>query len=85
MSLGATARIAVHSFARALSAEREYGPCRSAARQTPLLLHRSTTSVSVDPDVLIFAKGYLARFMDTIAAEGLTFASFSPNNPESEA
>ncbi len=73
------------------------------------LLDGSTTSASVDPDVLIFimapfdwdassknlggptvfgdttlAKGYLACFMDT-TAEGLTFASFSPNYPESEA
>ncbi len=32
----------------------------------------------------ILAKGYLACFMDT-AAEGLTFASFSPNHRESEA
>jgi len=44
----------------------------------------STTSTGVDPDVLIFAMGYLACFMDT-TAEGLTVASFSPNHPESEA
>jgi hypothetical protein len=109
MKPGTAAKIAVRSLVRTLGAESECGPCRSAARQTPLMLHRSTTSASVDPDVLIFiitpldlaassnylggptpfgdttlAKGYLACFMDT-TAEGLTFASFSPNYPESEA
>ena len=79
-----SAIIAVRSLVRTLGAETEWGACCSAPRQTPLVLHLSTTFVSMDPDVLIFAKGYLACFMDT-AADGLMFASFSPNYPESEA
>jgi hypothetical protein len=84
MRYGATAIIAVRSLVPALGAESECAPRRSAPRQTPLPLHPSNTSASVDPDVHIFAKGYLACFMDT-TAEGLTFASFSANDPESEA
>ena len=84
MKPGAAAKIAVRWFVRALGTERECGPRGSAVRPTPLLLHRSNTSASVDPDVLLLAKGYLACFMDT-TAEGLTFASFSANYPESEA
>ncbi len=84
MRCGAAAIIAVSSLVPALGTESRCDPCRSAARQTPLLLDPSNTSASVDPDVLLFSKGHLACFMDT-TAEGLTFASFSPNYPESEA
>jgi hypothetical protein len=84
MRYGAAAIIAVRSLVPALGAQSECAPRRSGARQTPFLLHRSNTSTSVDPDVLLLAKGYLACFMDT-TAEGLTFASFSANDPESEA
>jgi len=84
MRLDAAAKIAVCSRVPALDAGSESCHSRSAARQTPFLLRRSTTSTNVDPHVLTLAKGYFACFMDT-TAEGLTFASFSPNDPESEA
>jgi hypothetical protein len=84
MKPGAATKSAVRSPVRALGGQSEYAPRRSAARQIPLLIHHSNTSPSMDPDVHIFAKGYLAGFMDT-TAEVLTFASFSANDRENAA
>lgn len=84
MKPGAAAKSALRSLGRALGGQSECAPRRSVARQTPLLMHHSNTSASVDPHVHIFAKGYLAGLMDN-TAEGLTFASFSANDPEGEA
>jgi len=80
MRLDAAAKTAAHAPVRAW----EFWRRGSATGQTSWLLNRSIASVDVDLEMLKLARGYLVCFMDT-TAEGLTFASFSPNYPESEA
>ena len=84
MRLGAAAKIAVPSLVRAFATKASAPPAFPRPAKLLCCYTLWNASPSVEPDVLILAKGYLACFMDT-TAEGLTFASFSSNCPESEA